>query len=803
MGLLDVELMENLLHSSSFSKGIERTMERIINELEIDSMFIIHHEPGVTLPEIVFEWDNKDDRVLCPLEEYVDNIQNWYHFEESDLFVARATTVLSGDEKEMYRNNGYEAVVEYQMTNHGNIVGYIVVAWNKIRNLSEEDVSDLHILFKVMNEVLLREFHRGVLNEGEAGLFRLTSSMTSTAIYMLDEELKITYVNSFARDTFPNIKAGDNAVLSIWGEEGISDSNPLVLVEKEQYASANMYIPHMEGNYFIAVSKIRKSDNRDAYVMVMRMVGRQDIVSKRAILGKRFIFAMESLYKQVIAVELRKDIFYDLFETEMYNNKSYSMEFVLKWLGRVHLDDRKKFVECFDLNYLQNTYMNGEQKKEIDFRYRTEEGNYHCMNGQLIFVQNTNKEVTVYILFQDIEQVRSRQIDEERKLRDSLLAARSAAELKTGILANISHEIRNPLSGIVSMSSVARQVYKNEERLLECLSNIDDYAEHMTTVMDRILDIVNVDEDAIVIAQTPFRLDSMLNRIDVSMREKIEKKNINFKVNTEGQYNQLIGDSVRLQQALTYLLNNCVSYTPISGNITLTARQVAVDKKTVYIRFVLEDTGSGLTDKMKNSIFGFDNDLGVDYEEQYYDLTLASRLIQLMGGQIGVRVDAAGTHLDFSIPFVLQEGEQKKATKKKFSPAAGKFEGKRILVAEDDELGQDALSAVLEVAGFQVDIVENGRKAVVQFVSQPPHTYDAILMDIHMPHMDGREATRCIRISGKEDGEEIPVIGLMANAGDEDVEQSLQSGMQEQLSKPVDVETLYKVLQRLIPEIED
>ena len=119
MGLLDVDLMEDLLHSSTISKGVERTMERMINELEIDSMFIIRYEEGIIQPEIVYEWDDVPDRPLCPLEDYVRQIEEWYHFDEDDFFVARATTVLSAPEKQMYQNHGYEAVIEYQMTNHG------------------------------------------------------------------------------------------------------------------------------------------------------------------------------------------------------------------------------------------------------------------------------------------------------------------------------------------------------------------------------------------------------------------------------------------------------------------------------------------------------------------------------------------------------------------------------------------------------------------------------------------------------------------------------------------------------------
>ena len=299
----------------------------------------------------------------------------------------------------------------------------------------------------------------------------------------------------------------------------------------------------------------------------------------------------------------------------------------------------------------------------------------------------------------------------------------------------------------------------------------------------------------------PFRLENFLNRIDIAVREKIEKKNVQFYVDLKCQYRQLLGDEIRLYQAMSVLINNAISYTPISGVIRLTAKQVAVDNKTVFVRFILEDTGRGLTERMKESIFGFSHNAenGI-IDEQHFDLSLASRIIQLMGGQIGIDANAEGTHLYFTLPFGLQEQEKVKTVKKKAMPEAGDFSGKRILLAEDSEMAQDAIRAVLEVVGFEVETAENGRKAVIQFISKPAFTYDAVLMDVHMPFMDGREATRCIRISGKEDGDTIPIIGLMTNTYDEDVEESIQAGMQAHLAKPVDVDTLYKVLKKVIPD---
>lgn len=803
MGLLDADAIEDLMRSSSFSKGIEKTMERMINELELDSMYIVRYDGELMQPEIVFDWESTELERNIDFKTYFGAIEDWYHFDEDDMYVARATTELPVEEKEMYQAAGFESIVEYQMKNHGNIIGYIFFGWKKIKELTEEEERDVHVLLKLMNEVLIRQFNKEVLGESDWRISKLASKATQTMVYMVDEEHRIHYINQYAKEEYPNIKQGDTCYKAFRGEDSPCKDCPFFKLEEEEYLDSIMYLPYLEDSFRISSTKVKTADKGDACFLALQRMRNMQPVDNRNLTGKKFIFALQQLYKDIIAVEIRRDVFYNLLEKKADNKHSYSMEFVLKWLSKVHLDDKQKFLECFDINFLQNAYESGVMQKEIDFRYRTHEGSYHCMNGRILFEHNTNKEVTVYVLFQDVEAVRSVQLEDERQLRESLMAARSAAELKGQVLANISHEIRTPMSGIISMSSVAKQVYQDEKRLLECLSNIDNYAEHMMQVMDSLLETVKVDQDSIAIAKQPFRLETFLNRIDMAVREKIEKKNVQFNIHTQSQFNHLIGDEVRLQQALVTLINNAISYTPISGEIRLTAKQMAADNKTVFIRFMIDDTGNGLTDKMKESIFGFSHNAenGI-IDEQHFDLSLASRIIQLMGGQIGVDVNALGTHLYFTVPFELHDEANHKSTKRKSIKSVGDFTGKKILIAEDSDMAQDALRAVLEVVGFDVDTAENGKKAVIQFISQPAFTYDAVLMDVHMPIMDGREATRCIRISGKEDGETIPVIGLMANTYEEDVEESLQAGMQAHLAKPVDVDTLYKVLRKLIPENE-
>lgn len=803
MGLLDADAIEDLMRSSSFSKGIEKTMERMINELELDSMYIVRYDEEFMQSDVMFDWESTEIERIIDLQKYFRSIEDWYHFDEDDMYVISAVAELPEEEKKMYEAAGLGSVVEYQLKNHGNIIGYIFFGWNKQKELTEEEERDIHVLLKLMNEVLIKQFNKDVLGEGDWRISKLASKATQTMIYMVDENHRIYYINQYGKEAYPNIKQGDTCHKAFRGEDSPCKDCPFFALEEEQYLDNVMYLPHLEDSFRVSSTKVKTADKGDACFLAMQRMKNTQSAGDRDAIGKKFIFGLQRLYKDVIAVEIRRDIFYNLFEKKADNKHSYSIDFVLKWLSKVHLDDKQKFLECFDINFLQNAYESGVTQKEIDFRYRTHEGSYHCMNGRILFEHNTNKEVTVYVLFQDVEAVRSAQIEDEKQLRESLMAAKSAAELKGQVLANISYEIRTPMSGIISMSSVAKQVYQDEKRLLECLSNIDNYAERMMQVMDSLLETVKVDQDSIAIAKQPFRLESFLNRIDMSVRERIEKKNVQFNIRTQSQFNHLIGDEVRLQQALISLINNAISYTPISGEIKLTAKQMAADNKTVFIRFMIDDTGNGLTDKMKESIFGFSHNVdNGTIDEEHFDLSLASRIIQLMGGQIGVDVNGSGTHLYFTLPFELHDEANHKSIKRKSVKSVGDFTGKRILIAEDSDMAQDALRAVLEVVGFEVDTAENGKKAVIQFISKPAFTYDAVVMDVHMPIMDGRETTRCIRISGKEDGETIPIIGLMANTYEEDVEESLQAGMQAHLPKPVDVDTLYKVLRKLIPENE-
>ena len=798
MALLNAEAVENLLHSSSVSKGIERAMQHIENEMEADQIYIIDYEEHRARLEIAYDLGDGEGFLESKLQTYVESVEDWLHFDKDDLYCVQTGMQFQSEEEEaFYQELEYQAIVEFQLTNHGNIIGYILIGWNEKKRLSEDDLRQLHVLLKLMNDQLIKEFCSEEVGEGDWRLFRLSNSMTKTLIYLVDENYRIQFINEYAKEQYPDIQVGDLSYKAFRGENAVDTDSFLNEIVDGEQLERDLYFTRLEDTFHVVATTVNVQNGKISYLISMQRMEERIRSDRRNAVDRKFIFLLRQIYKDLIGVEIRRDVCYNLLEDDMDRRFSYSMGFVLKWLGKVHRDDKQKFMECFGLDFLQSAYQEGERKKELRFRYLTHSGNYEYMNGIILFDQNTKKDATAYIWFQNVEQERNIQIDEINQLRELLIAARSVADMRGDLLINLSHEIRTPMGGIINMTGVARQVYKEEDKLLECLSNIDEYGSHMMQVMDSTLSALKTEPDNFKIVKQIFKMESLLNRVDIAVRENAEKRNIHFRISTRSQFKELVGDDLRIYQVLRTLLNHFIKDCPIGTDIDLSANQVAVDGKTVYIRFMIEMTGYTFQDGLQESLFDIASETNKPFiQDAYYEISIAASIVRLLDGQIGLDSNEEKSRIYITFPLEIKE-KTKISLQKKEVPITN-FEGKRILFVEDDERAWDATKAILEVGGFQVDIEKNGEKAVIRFVSQPAYTYDAILMDVHMPVMDGREATRCIRISGKEDAETIPIIGLMANTYEEDIQASLDAGMQAHLAKPVEVDNLYQVLRKVI-----
>ncbi len=523
MALLNADAIENLLHSSSISKGIERAMQHIENETGADRIDIVDYEEHRARLEIAYNLGSEEGCLESKLQTYVESVEDWLHFEKDDIYCIQMGMQFHSEEEEaFYKELGYQTAVEFQLTNHGNIIGYILIGWQKKCRLSEEDLQQLHVLFKLMNDQLIKEFCSEELGEGDWRLFRLSNSMTKTLIYLVDENYRIQFINEYAKEQYPNIQVGDLSYKAFRGENAEDKDSFLNEVADGVYLERDIYFSRFEDTFHVVAATVNVLNEKKNYLISMQKREEKDKLDRRNAVDRKFIFLLRQIYKDLIGVEIRRDVCYNLLEDDMNQRFSYSMGFVLKWLGKVHSDDKQKFMECFGLDFLQSAYQEGVRKKELRFRYLTHSGNYEYMNGIILFDQNSQKDATAYIWFQNVEQERNIQIEEINQLRESLIAARSVADLRGDILLNLSHEIRTQMGGIINMTGVARQVYKEENKLLECLSNIDEYGSHMMQVMDSVLNALKTEPDNFKIVNQIFKMESLLNRIDIAVMPKRE-----------------------------------------------------------------------------------------------------------------------------------------------------------------------------------------------------------------------------------------------------------------------------------------
>ncbi len=373
-----------------------------------------------------------------------------------------------------------------------------------------------------------------------------------------------------------------------------------------------------------------------------------------------------------------------------------------------------------------------------------------------------------------------------------------ASKAKSEFLSRMSHEIRTPMNGIIGMTAIALQKEQSQERVMDCLQKIQSSSNYLLGLINDILDMSKIESGKMKLEPFDFDMREMLDTIRELVMPQMTAKKIEFVQEISLEHTWFLADRMRISQVLINLLGNAVKFTPERGKITLTVREDRVSGGLPCVYFAVCDTGIGIAKEEQDRVFrSFEQASGVNPAKQQgtgLGLSISSRLVQLMGSSI--RLESApgeGSTFSFSIP--LTPGKRIEAATKTDEIS---FAGYRILVVEDNELNAEIAQCLLEERNFEVECVYDGAQAVERMRAVPPGTYDVILMDIMMPVMDGLDATRAIRSMEREDCRTIPIIAMSANAFDDDLKKSVECGMNGHLSKPVEVDKLYQVLNEVL-----
>ncbi|MBQ4438273.1 response regulator [bacterium] len=544
--------------------------------------------------------------------------------------------------------------------------------------------------------------------------------------------------------------------------------------------------------------------------------------------------------------------------------------------------------------------------------------------------------------FTNVDAETRQTIANNEALSNALEAAKEANKAKTAFLSNMSHEIRTPMNAIIGLDNIALNDPDISPKTREYLIKIGDSAEHLLSLINDILDMSRIESGRLILKNEEFQFSKLVEYINTMFSSQCSGKGLDYHCHINGHVDDFyIGDNMKLRQVLINILGNAVKFTPAGGNVNLDIERTAQFDGKSTLRFVIRDTGVGMSKEFLPHIFDTfaQEDLSASnkYGSSGLGLAITKNIVEMMNGNISVEsekgkgttftvsvtlLDSAGKNrnddleikpnemsvliidddpvaceharlvleksgiasetvqsgkeaiemvklrharhdpynlilVDWQMPemdgiettreirkivgnesaiiiltaykwddildeavqagvdsFIakplfasklleeFQDAVRRKSTVTKHAEHKAELSGRKVLVAEDVQINAEILKMILQMRSIENDVAENGKIAVEMFSSKPEGTYSAILMDMRMPEMDGLEATRAIRAMKRDDAKKIPIIALTANAFDEDVQRSLQAGLNAHLSKPVKPEQLYQTLEELIGKAE-
>ena len=374
-----------------------------------------------------------------------------------------------------------------------------------------------------------------------------------------------------------------------------------------------------------------------------------------------------------------------------------------------------------------------------------------------------------------------------------------ASKAKSEFLSRMSHEIRTPMNGIIGMTNIAMASIADSGKVMDCLEKIDVSTKYLLGLINDILDMSRIESGKMMINNEKINLDSLLQEIEVLIQPQAESKGLQFVVEKSYSTPKVYGDPLRLNQVLINLLGNALKFTPKGGTVSLSVKEVMKEDDILAMYFEVRDTGIGISNENKKRIFeAFEqekSDTANKYGGTGLGLAISNNLVHLMGGDLTVDSEEnVGSVFSFNLTLSVYEEENIAEVQEADEYT---MEGKRILVVEDNELNAEIAQTILEMDGCIVTIARNGKEAV-EVYEDDENTFDWILMDIRMPVMNGMEATRCIRTSGRKDARTIPIIALSANAFDEDTKKSIECGMNGHVAKPIDIDKLHQAMKKVL-----
>ena len=551
---------------------------------------------------------------------------------------------------------------------------------------------------------------------------------------------------------------------------------------------------------------LRDSDGNLLIQMTLTDITLQyQLMQQKKVENEQIIHSLGTMYFTIMQIDVQNDR-YRLIKDDIHGGRlspSGTYSSVIHIWNERNKDETGMPREVADLSlgFFQKLYQKGKTTWEQDYCHMIpKEEAPHYFRVTLLLFGEEEKLKYVTMAIRDVTELRQKEMDEQEALRAACEAARQASRAKTEFLSNMSHDIRTPMNAIAGFTQILERHVDSPEILRENISKIKKSSQILLELINDVLDVSRIESGKVILDEQPVDLIALTEEITDLIRPAAARHRHQLATSFSLPEGTFLGDALRIRQILMNLLSNAVKFTPDGGKIQFSAwEDKDTDTRYRNIHFQVQDNGVGMSEEFQKHIFEpFERAQETQsLQGTGLGMTITRNLIHLMNGMIQLTSEpGAGTCFHVMIPMKASQPETTGEKTEESMDTVPSWNKKRILVVEDNELNMEITCTFLEETGAALETAFNGQDALDLFLRSPQGYYDLILMDVQMPIMNGYEATRKIRASQHPDSSRIPIIAMTANAFSEDIYEAKQAGMNEHLSKPVELTKMYRVLQQ-------
>ncbi len=559
--------------------------------------------------------------------------------------------------------------------------------------------------------------------------------------------------------------------------------------------------------YFLTKGKRMLWNGREAFVEYVSDITAQHNMTERAVFERNLLTsATRVLFPLCIISNLTQNTYniieYDAFNTKKAASDGCFDELIKIGASTIPEPDRQAFISAFSRENLLKAYAAGVTMVPLVHRQNGDDGVIHWNRTTVVFADQLFDGDLYTITFTD-------NVDDQKKneamLQTALTEAERANMAKTAFLSRVSHDMRTPLNGILGLTTILKETV-TDETITGDLLEMELSGKYLLNLINDTLDVSRIENGKLELHPTVCDGRNLFNNVLSLVKTNAKSKKIQLHITADNMpFTMLYVDSGRIEQVLMNVVGNAVKFTPENGRIDITLENIAIEDGIITDRVEVRDYGIGMSQAFLPHIFEAfsqeDTTRTSSNQGTGLGMAITRQLIQLMDGDISVESELGkGSCFTIMIKLPIATEEQIETWKKsRISVDNGiGLANKRILLCEDHPLNTKIAMKLLTTKGMLVEHAENGKIAVDMFSHSEINYFDAVLMDIRMPVMDGIDAAKAIRSLPRRDAQTVPIIAMTANAFAEDIRQTKNAGMNAHLSKPIQTEVMYETLTKLL-----